>query len=111
ADGTGPAAGDAAPTSRSRGGSLFDPTPSGGGNPPARGNPGSPERTPGPFGPGSAMPLPGGERPSADYTVKASVTALRYCDERSPDFPKMVAEVWFRTPEDAERVGFRPLNG
>ncbi|WP_007026094.1 sunset domain-containing protein, partial [Saccharomonospora iraqiensis] len=99
------------PASRFGGGSLFDPTPAGGGNPPARGNPGSSERTPGPFGPGSAMPLPGGERPSPDYTVKASVTALRYCDERSPDFPKMVAEVWFRTPEDAERVGFRPLNG
>jgi hypothetical protein len=63
----------------------------------------------GPFGPGSAMPLPGGGRPSPDFTVKASVTALRYCIEGSPQFSQMVAEVWFRTPADAERVGFRPL--
>lgn len=64
---------------------------------------------PGPFGPGSAMPLPGGARPGADFTVKGSVTALRYCPEDSPRFGEMVAEVWFATPADAERVGFRPL--
>ncbi len=65
---------------------------------------------PGPFGPGSAMPRPGGGSPSDAFAVKASVTALRYCTEESAQFPKMVAEVWFRTAEDAERVGFRPLS-
>lgn len=65
---------------------------------------------PGPFGPGSAMPRPGGGRPTDDFAVKASVTALRYCTEDSPQFPKMVAEVWFRSASDAERVGFRPLS-
>ena len=65
---------------------------------------------PGPFGPGSAMPRPGGGRPSDGFVVKASVTALRYCTDESAQFPKMVAEVWFRTAEDAERVGFRPLS-
>lgn len=65
---------------------------------------------PGPFGPGSAMPRPGGGRPGEGFTVKASVTALRYCGEDSPQFPKMVAEVWFRSAADAERVGFRPLH-
>ncbi|MEV7091860.1 hypothetical protein AB0M80_03380 [Amycolatopsis sp. NPDC051045] len=65
---------------------------------------------PGPFGPGSAMPRPGGGAPSDSFAVKASVTALRYCTEESTQFPKMVAEVWFRTAEDAERVGFRPLS-
>ncbi|MEV4051682.1 hypothetical protein AB0J55_10885 [Amycolatopsis sp. NPDC049688] len=65
---------------------------------------------PGPFGPGSAMPRPGGGAPSDSFAVKASVTALRYCTEDSTQFPKMVAEVWFRTAEDAERVGFRPLS-
>jgi hypothetical protein len=65
---------------------------------------------PGPFGPGSAMPRPGGGRPSDGFAVKASVTALRYCTDESSQFPKMVAEVWFRTAEDAERVGFRPLS-
>ncbi|MFD2418459.1 sunset domain-containing protein [Amycolatopsis pigmentata] len=63
----------------------------------------------GPFGPGSAMPRPGGGRPADDFAVKASVTALRYCTEDSPQYPRMVAEVWFRTTADAERVGFRPV--
>ena len=65
---------------------------------------------PGPFGPGSAMPLPGGGSPSPEFTVKASVTALRYCEPDSPLFGRTVAEVWFRTTKDAERVGFRPLS-
>ncbi|MEU8636673.1 hypothetical protein AB0C38_31265 [Amycolatopsis sp. NPDC048633] len=65
---------------------------------------------PGPFGPGSAMPRPGGGRPGDGFEVKASVTALRYCTDDSAQYPKMVAEVWFRTAEDAERVGFRPLS-
>jgi hypothetical protein len=64
---------------------------------------------PGPFGPGSAMPLPGGASPSPEFTVKASVTALRYCTPESPQFGKTVAEVWFRSAADAERVGFRPV--
>ncbi|GAA1253785.1 hypothetical protein GCM10009676_46150 [Prauserella halophila] len=63
----------------------------------------------GPFGPGSAMPLPGGGSPSPEFTVKASVTALRYVTDAAPQYPRMVAEVWFRSPADAERVGFRPL--
>lgn len=64
---------------------------------------------PGPFGPGSAMPLPGGGRPDPSFTVKASVTELRYCAEGSPHFASMTPEVWFATPGDAERVGFRPI--
>ncbi|HKS49587.1 MAG TPA: hypothetical protein VJT49_31650 [Amycolatopsis sp.] len=64
---------------------------------------------PGPFGPGSAMPRPGGGSPSGEFAVKASVTALRYCTEDSPQYSRMVAEVWFRSAADAERVGFRPL--
>ncbi|WP_291414651.1 hypothetical protein [Actinophytocola sp.] len=63
----------------------------------------------GPFGPGSAMPLPGGASPSPDFTIKASVSALRYCTPESPQFGRTVAEVWFKTPADAERVGFRPV--
>jgi hypothetical protein len=105
-----------------RSGSLFEPAvrPSSGGAhaaapepapapPPARGHSTDASIASGPFGPGSAMPLPGGGRPADDFEVKASVTALRYCTEESPQFPRMVAEVWFRTAADAERVGFRPL--
>lgn len=94
-------------------GSLFEPTvqpnhvaPEA---PPARHQAADQAVPPGPFGPGSAMPRPGGARPSDDFAVKASVTALRYCTEESPQFPRMVAEVWFRSAVDAERVGFRPL--
>ncbi|HVK22252.1 MAG TPA: hypothetical protein VM677_12925 [Actinokineospora sp.] len=64
---------------------------------------------PGPFGPGSALPLPGGSSPSGEYTIKASVTALRYCAPESARFDRTIAEVWFRSVADAERVGFRPL--
>ncbi|MFK0251346.1 hypothetical protein ACIQUM_42170 [Amycolatopsis azurea] len=99
-------------------GSLFEPSVQPGDAmpapepPPARPSaaPVSESVPPGPFGPGSAMPRPGGGRPADDFAVKASVTALRYCAEDSPQFPKMVAEVWFRTAADAERVGFRPLS-
>jgi hypothetical protein len=63
----------------------------------------------GPFGPGSAMPLPGGASPSPEFTIKASVAALRYCTPESAQFGRTVAEVWFRTAADAERVGFRPV--
>lgn len=97
------------------GGSLFEPTPAHADEqgayqpPPARSHGGESSVPPGPFGPGSAMPTPGGGRPGAGFTVKASVTALRYCTEDSPQFPRMVAEVWFASAADAERVGFRPL--
>jgi hypothetical protein len=63
----------------------------------------------GPFGPGSAMPLPDGGSPSPEFTIKASVSALRYCTPESPQFGRTIAEVWFKTPADAERVGFRPV--
>jgi hypothetical protein len=109
------------PDEGGRSGSLFEPAvrPSSGGAhaaaepapapPPARGHGADASVASGPFGPGSAMPLPGGGRPAEDFEVKASVTALRYCTEESPQFPRMVAEVWFRSAADAERVGFRPL--
>jgi hypothetical protein len=63
----------------------------------------------GPFGPGSAMPLPDGASPSPEFTIKASVSALRYCTPESPQFGRTVAEVWFKSSADAERVGFRPV--
>lgn len=100
-------------TTVATGGSLFDPS-AGELNvqgPPARTAAASHSVPPGPFGPGSAMPLPGGGRPDPAFTVKGSVTALRYCPEDSPRFGEMTAEVWFASVSDAERVGFRPLGG
>ncbi|GAB3583589.1 hypothetical protein GCM10027445_58580 [Amycolatopsis endophytica] len=93
------------PEEGGRSGSLFEPAPRAA-DAPSQSHGAVP---PGPFGPGSAMPRPGGGSPAEDFTVKASVTALRYCTTDSPQFARMVAEVWFRSAEDAERVGFRPL--
>ncbi|ETA66473.1 sunset domain-containing protein [Haloechinothrix halophila] len=92
-------------------GSLFEPRQGeqAGGVAQASGHADAAEVPPGPFGPGSAMPLPGGGRPDPSFTVKASVTELRYCAEGSPQFASMIPEVWFATPNDAERVGFRPV--
>lgn len=92
-------------------GSLFEPRrgEQAGGVAQASGHAEAAEVPPGPFGPGSAMPLPGGGRPDPSFTVKASVTELRYCAEGSPQFASMIPEVWFATPNDAERVGFRPV--
>lgn len=64
----------------------------------------------GPFGPGSAAPTPDGASPSADYPVKANVTLLRYATDDAPEFGDLVAEVWFRSAADAEKVGFRPVD-
>lgn len=89
-------------------GSLFEPTVAPSGPEPAT-RPAHAGTTPGPFGPGSALPRPDGGRPSDEFAVKASVTSLRYCTPDSPQFGDMVAEVWFRTAADAERVGFRPM--
>ena len=106
-----PAAGDTAHS-----GSLFEPS---GAGEATGGQDLAPEPAPmadgestkvGPFGPGSAMPLPGGAKPSEEFAIKASVTTLRYCPQDSPKFADMVAEVWFRSPEDAERVGFRAIS-
>jgi hypothetical protein len=67
------------------------------------------ERPRAPFGPGSALARPGGGSPSPEFQVKASATAMRYCASDSPQFERMVAEVWFRTQADAEQAGFRSL--
>ncbi|WP_197320580.1 hypothetical protein [Saccharomonospora sp. NB11] len=90
-------------------GSLFEPAVAPSNTAPPAREPAATTSLPGPFGPGSAMPKPGGGQPSDEFPVKASVTDLRYCTEDSPDYEHMVAEVWFRSPADAERVGFRPL--
>lgn len=63
----------------------------------------------GPFGSGSAMPLPGGASPSPEFTVKASVAAKRYCTPDSSQFGRTVAEVWFTDAAEAEQAGFRPV--
>ncbi|EWM15492.1 hypothetical protein [Kutzneria sp. 744] len=59
-----------------------------------------------PFGPGSALPKPDGSAPSDDYSVKAVIGTRTYHAAGSGDFDAVLAEVWFRSTDEAERAGF-----
>ncbi|MCW2839754.1 MAG: hypothetical protein JWR55_1237 [Aeromicrobium sp.] len=61
---------------------------------------------PGPH-PGSALPLAGGEPPSAAYVVKVSRGSKIYHAPSSPAYGRTTAALWFETPEAAEAAGFR----
>jgi hypothetical protein len=59
-----------------------------------------------PFGPGSALPVAGGEAPGPEYTVKGNAGSKLYHAPESPYYTRTRAEVWFTTPEAAEAAGF-----
>ena len=90
-------------------------------DPPADRPPTEPVDTPqpagqddGPFGPGSALPKPDGSAPSPQFQVKARTSSMVFHTSSSPFFDRLEPQVWFRTPEDAQRAGFtsweRPHN-
>ncbi len=54
----------------------------------------------------SAEPLEDGSAPSAEYVVKGNRDSMKYHVEGSRYFEQTVAEVWFTTPEAAEKAGF-----
>lgn len=60
----------------------------------------------GPFGPGSALPLPGGSAPSPQFRVKARTSSMVFHTESSPFYERLEPQVWFRSVEDAQRAGF-----
>jgi hypothetical protein len=60
----------------------------------------------GPFGPGSALPLPDGSAPSPQFTVKARTSSMVFHTESSPFYDRLEPQVWFRDPADAQRAGF-----
>lgn len=60
----------------------------------------------GPYGPGSAAPLPDGSAPSPEFTIKANATSKLFHPPSSPYFRRTKPAAWFRTAEDAERAGF-----
>ncbi|MQA23989.1 MAG: hypothetical protein GEU94_00655 [Micromonosporaceae bacterium] len=64
----------------------------------------------GPYGPGSARPLPDGSAPSAEFTVKGNASSRLYHAPESPYYKRTRAEAWFRTAEDAEAAGFQHWN-
>ena len=61
----------------------------------------------GPYGPGSAEPLPDGSAPSPEFTVKGNGTSKLYHTPESPYYKRTRAQVWFRSAEHAEAAGFR----
>jgi hypothetical protein len=73
---------------------------------PARAPAGAPGWQVGPFGPGSALPLPDGSAPSPQFRVKARTSSMVFHTESSPFFDRLEPQVWFRGPEDAQRAGF-----
>lgn len=69
---------------------------------------GGPPVEPGPYGPGSATPLPDGSAPGPEFTVKGSAGSRLFHPPSSPYHDRTRAEVWFRTAEDATAAGFSP---
>ena len=54
----------------------------------------------------SAAPLEDGSAPSAEFVVKGNRDSMKYHTIESPYYGQTVAEVWFTTPEAAEKAGF-----
>ena len=64
----------------------------------------------GPYGPGSALPGDHGAAPSDEYTVKGNADSMLFHTIASPYYGRTIAEVWFRTSDDARRAGFTAWN-
>ncbi len=59
---------------------------------------------------GGAAPLEDGSAPEG-YTVKGNADSMKYHVEGSRWYDATIAEVWFKTAEDAEAAGFEPAGG
>jgi hypothetical protein len=75
-------------------------------NRPVRAPAGSAGWQTGPFGPGSALPLPDGSAPSPQFRVKARTSSMVFHTESSPFYDRLEPQVWFTSQEDAQRAGF-----
>ncbi|GAA2809883.1 hypothetical protein [Saccharopolyspora taberi] len=52
---------------------------------------------------------PAAEEPAREgYMIKGHFASRQYHTPESPQYERIVAEVWFRTPADAEQAGFEP---
>jgi large subunit ribosomal protein L17 len=58
-----------------------------------------------PFGETSHAPLPDDAEPEG-FPVKGNADSMKYHTPESPYYDRTVAEVWFKTAEDAEAAGF-----
>lgn len=60
---------------------------------------------------GAAAPLEDGAAPDDEHTVKGNLDSMKYHVEGSQWFDQTVAEVWFKTADDAKAAGFEPAGG
>jgi large subunit ribosomal protein L22 len=60
---------------------------------------------------GAAAPLEDGAAPSDDYVIKGNAGSMLYHPEDSPHYGRTIAEVWFKTEEDAQAAGFSLPDG
>ncbi|MBM6405702.1 50S ribosomal protein L17 [Phycicoccus sp. CSK15P-2] len=55
---------------------------------------------------GAVKALDDGSSPDADHVVKGNMDSMKYHEPDGQWFEQTVAEVWFKTAEDAEAAGF-----
>lgn len=60
---------------------------------------------------GAVAPLEDGAAPSDDYTVKGNLDSKKYHVAGSQWYDQTVAEVWFKTADEAKAAGFEPAGG
>ena len=58
----------------------------------------------------SAKPLADGSAPAAEFTIKGNAGSMLFHTEESPYYGRTKAEVWFRSPAEAEAAGFTGWN-
>jgi hypothetical protein len=58
----------------------------------------------------SAKPLHDGSAPSVEFTIKGNAGSMLFHTKESPYYGRTKAEVWFKSPADAEAAGFTGWN-
>ena len=60
---------------------------------------------------GSVLPAADGSAPADEYTIKANEGSGKYYTPDSPYYVRTRADLWFRSPADAENAGFTVWDG
>jgi large subunit ribosomal protein L17 len=68
------------------------------------------DATDGGYGPGSAAPAEDGSAP-AGFEIKGNADSMKYHEPDGQWYDQTVAEVYFRTADDAEKAGFTKAGG
>jgi hypothetical protein len=60
---------------------------------------------------GSVLPAADGSAPADEYTIKANEGSGKYYPPDAPYYVRTRADLWFRSPADAENAGFTVWDG